>query len=54
MAEYLNNKKRRQLAKLEEDNNLLVQIVATDGISPEHLVIECRDAEDREIKVPKG
>jgi len=54
VAQYLNNKKRRQLAKMEEDHNLIVQVIGVAEVSPEHLVIECRDTEDREVKLPKA
>ncbi|MFH1267070.1 MAG: Rne/Rng family ribonuclease [Planctomycetota bacterium] len=50
VAEYLNNKKRRELAQMEADGEMTVQILGTKGVMPEHLVFECRDAEDREVK----
>ena len=53
VADYLNNKKRRELARLEEEGHTGVQVLGAKGVPPEHLVIECRDAEDREVKAPK-
>ncbi|HJT31421.1 MAG TPA: Rne/Rng family ribonuclease [Pirellulales bacterium] len=50
VATYLNNKKRRELSKLEDDTGILVQIFGREGVSPEHLSIECHDANGREIK----
>ncbi|MFH1921852.1 MAG: Rne/Rng family ribonuclease [Planctomycetota bacterium] len=50
VAEYLNNKKRRELAQMEADGEMTVQILGTKGVMPEHLVVDCRDAEDREVK----
>jgi ribonuclease E len=50
VADYLNNRKRHELAKLEQDGKLVIEVVSVEGVSPEHLVLECRDAEDREIK----
>jgi len=50
VAEYLNNKKRRQLARLEDDGKMTVQLIGAKGVAPEHLGIECRDAEGREVR----
>jgi len=47
---YLNNKKRREIAKLEESGKITVQILSRESVSPEHLVIECFDAQNREVK----
>jgi len=52
VADYLNNRKRRELTRLEDEGNMTVEVTGTKGVSPEHLVIECRDAEDREVKFP--
>ncbi|NQU20215.1 MAG: Rne/Rng family ribonuclease [Candidatus Nealsonbacteria bacterium] len=52
VAEYLNNTKRRELARLEEEDKITVQIRSIEGVPPEHLLIDCRNAEDREIKFP--
>jgi len=50
VAKYLNNKKRRELARLEEEGNLAVQIYAREGAVAEHLEIRCEDASGREIR----
>ena len=50
VADYLNNKKRRELARLEDEGEMTVQLLATKGVGPEHLAIQCRDAEGREVK----
>ncbi|HEX7449371.1 MAG TPA: Rne/Rng family ribonuclease [Pirellulales bacterium] len=50
VAVYLNNKKRRELSKLEDDTGIVVQIFGREGLSPEHLSIECHDANGREMK----
>ncbi|MDX1961662.1 MAG: Rne/Rng family ribonuclease [Pirellulales bacterium] len=47
---YLNNKKRREIAKMEENSGKQVQILSKEGVSPEHLVMECYDATGREIR----
>jgi ribonuclease E len=52
VATYLNNRKRRELSRLEDENKIGVQIFGLEDVSPEHLVIECHDAQGREIKVP--
>jgi len=49
VADYLNNKKRRELAQLEDEGEMAVQVLATEGVGPEHLVIACRDAQGREV-----
>src|SRR6476661_11080435 len=51
VASYLNNKKRRDLVQLEQDNNVEVQIVSGEGLSPEYLKIDCTDANGREVRV---
>jgi len=53
VADYLNNRKRHELARLEQEGNMTVQVLGAKDVSPEHLVIQCRDAEDREVKFPK-
>ncbi len=52
VADYLNNRKRRELAALEDDGNLSVQIFGAKGVAPEHLEFECRDAEDHVVPSP--
>ncbi|MGI9455381.1 MAG: ribonuclease E/G, partial [Aeoliella sp.] len=51
VAAYINNRKRRELARLEDDSELVVIIVGREGISPEHLDIACEDANGREVRV---
>jgi ribonuclease E len=52
VATYLNNKKRRELSKLEDDGNIVVQVLGREGVSPEHLILECQDSNGRELKFP--
>ncbi len=52
VATYLNNKKRRQIARLEDEGGVVVQVLGKEGVSPEHLVILCVDADSREVRVP--
>jgi Ribonuclease G/E len=52
VADYLNNRKRSELVRLEQEGHMTVQIVGAEGAAPEHLVVECRDADGREVKTP--
>ncbi len=52
VAGYLNNNKRHDLARLETEGQMKVQIVGLKGVPPEHLVFECLDAEGREVRFP--
>ena len=53
VADYLNNRKRHELARLENEGNMSVLVVADDdAINPEHLEFHCEDAEGREVKFP--
>ena len=53
VATYLNNKKRREITQLEDAAGMLVQILGSEGHFPEHLELECRDTDDREITLPQ-
>jgi ribonuclease E len=50
VANYLNNKKRRDLVALEQENNVEVQVVSGEGLSPVYLKIDCADANGREVR----
>jgi ribonuclease E len=52
VATYLNNKKRREIMALEDEARMLVQILGSESHFPEHLEIECRDTEGREVPLP--
>jgi ribonuclease E len=52
VANYLNNKKRRDLVMLEQENSVEVQVVSGEGLSPEYLKLDCLDANGREIRFP--
>jgi ribonuclease E len=52
VVDFLNNKKRHELARLEDEGEMLVQVIAEDSVEPEYLVIDCRDGEGREVKFP--
>ena len=50
VANYLNNRKRRDLAKLEDEASISVQVYSQKGVAQEHLAIQCLDANGRERK----
>jgi ribonuclease E len=50
VANYLNNKKRRELAKIEDDNKVQILVLSGEGLSPEYLKLDCADVQGREIK----
>jgi ribonuclease E len=52
VADYLNNRKRHELARLEEEGEISIQIIGKEGVVPEHLLVECRDSDDREVRFP--
>jgi Ribonuclease G/E len=52
VADYLNNKKRHELVRLEDEGSMVVQVVPEEGVAPEYLLLDCRDAEGREVKFP--
>ena len=54
VAAYLNNKKRREIAKLEESANVSVQILGSTGHFPEHLKMVCWDEEGNEVDLHNG
>jgi ribonuclease E len=51
VANYLNNKKRRDLVEMEQENNVEVQVISGEGLSPEYLKINCVDANGREVRM---
>jgi ribonuclease E len=52
VAVYLNNKKRRELAALEDDSRVAAQVVGKEGVPPGYIVVSCRDSAGRELKFP--
>lgn len=51
VAYYLNNKKRRELHSLEEEGDLTIQIMGSEGLHPEHLELDCRDDKGEVVKL---
>jgi ribonuclease E len=52
VANYLNNRKRRDITELEERCNVTVTIQARADVGPEHLRIRCTDDIGAELKIP--
>ena len=52
VAAYLNNKKRREVTQLEDEARMSVQILGSENHYPEHLELELRDSEGREVTLP--
>ncbi|MBA61564.1 MAG: ribonuclease E [Planctomycetaceae bacterium] len=51
VAAYLNNKKRSQIMKLEEEGGMVVQILTDEGMYPEHLEMDFRNSDGKHVKV---
>lgn len=52
VAAYLNNKKRRDVIEIEELTSVSVQILGSEGLFPEHMECDCRDAAGNLITLP--
>lgn len=50
VANYLNNRKRKVITKLEDRSDVIISIHARNDVSPEHLVLRCTDDIGREVK----
>ncbi len=51
VAMYLNNRKRRDIARLEVDFDLTIHVRAEENVPAEHLQIECFDGNNGEIRL---
>ncbi len=52
VATYLNNQKRRELSRLEDEAEVSITVVSEEGMMPEESVIECVDQAGRTVKTP--
>jgi ribonuclease E len=52
VATYLNNRKRRELTRIEDETKKSIQVFGREGVSPEYLLIACEDAQGRELRIP--
>jgi ribonuclease E len=50
-ANYLLNKKRRDIAALEDRAKMEIAIHGLDGVSPDHLEVKCHDSNGNEVKL---
>jgi ribonuclease E len=50
VASYLQNRKRKEIARLEEEGDLQVQITGVQAVSPELLEFNCYDNNNSEVK----
>ncbi len=53
VATYLNNKKRREIMRLEDESQMVVQIIGSESQFPEFLELDCRDTEGKELPRPE-
>lgn len=54
VANYLQNKKRKDISRLEESGNIQIHIIGVAGAPPETLDFECYDNNNNEIKLLSG
>jgi ribonuclease E len=54
VASYLNNRKRKEIARLESEGNMSIQVSIADQAPADHLVIECFDANGSEVRFQPG
>lgn len=53
VATYLNNRKRREIMRLEDESRIMVQVIGSESQFPEFLELECRDLEGKELPRPE-
>ncbi|MBV8313511.1 MAG: ribonuclease E/G, partial [Planctomycetaceae bacterium] len=51
VASYLNNRKRREIARIESEANMTIHIRAEEQAPAEHLQIDCFDGNNGEVKL---
>jgi ribonuclease E len=51
VAGYLNNRKRKEIARIESDSNMNILINFKENVPAEHLQIECYDANGSELRI---
>ena len=50
VADFLNNRKRHELAQLEKDGDMSLQVVGVEDVAPEYLLLQAFDGDDRDVK----
>ena len=53
VANNLNNRKRRDITRIEESRNVIVTIDARTDVRPEHLKIRCENGIGAEVRIPQ-
>jgi ribonuclease E len=51
VATYLNNRKRREIARIEGEGTMTISIRSEDHVPGEHLQIECYDGNNSEVRL---
>ena len=51
VADYLNNRKRKDLATLEDESDVTIRIDARSDVHPEHLRLQCLDEIGKPIRI---
>ncbi|QEH36077.1 Ribonuclease E [Aquisphaera giovannonii] len=51
VATYLNNRKRKEIARIEADSNMTIQVGFKENVAAEHLHLDCYDANNTEIRL---
>ncbi len=51
VADYLNNNKRKELVRFEAEGGMTVELVGIQDVAPDHLVVQCVDADGRPVKI---
>ena len=51
VSAFLNNRKRRELTRLETEANMTVQIRHEEEVPAEHLLLECFDGQNNEVRL---
>lgn len=49
VGNYLNNRKRKEITRIEDENEMTISIVARSDVSFEHLTFRCEDENGREV-----
>jgi ribonuclease E len=51
VADFLNNRKRKEITRIEDEANVTVRIAARNEVSPEHMIIKAVNASGTETKI---
>ncbi len=52
VANYLNNRKRQEIASIEQRCGVTISIIARSDVGPEHLTLTCTDENGGEVHIP--